>query len=1267
MLFAAVTATLFRVFLPDIGMYRSEIEAWVSNYMDFPVAIRTLEADWHGWTPYLYLNNIDLLNKDGTRPIINFDSAQVGINLISTLMQRQIVPEKLILSGFDISLIRHIDGSIAVVGISTSDVKQQSRSNDELAEWLFGQRLIELQNARIEWVDEKLGQEPVTLTAVNLVLRSDGRRLQLEGSSTLPASYGDQLSFALDATGNLLTSDWSAKLYLQGSNVHADSWYSHYSTTGINMNGGNANIKMWSVWENAALVSTEGQLEYNDFSLKGHNGSHLDVQKLLTRFKGTKYVDQSWLLNFGIDQFITQNGSWLPSEIDLLVEPSSPRFTINFNYLKAGDVYPLLDSLSLLPANTLELITRHPFDVILSDGRLEFAPNATPDEKLHFDVTLGDLLMPATSSMPVISGLAARIRGSSKAGKVSFRNNNSTIEYSVAEAREVVALGINGDVNWTLSDDGYQLFTNHLQLTNESVVTQLTGSASLTNGCCYFDLVAETAPTSVDNFINSFPYTASFKLRDWLKSSVRNGELHSVKTLFRGKAKNFPFEDHTGVFELVADVSGASLDYSPKWPSIEKIDGQVAFAGRTMTITINKGTIFNAAIATATAVIPDLRPHLKDLNIDGQIIGITSDLKKYVRRSPLNTDSMLASLVNTLSDAGKVDLGLQLSISLHNPDKQMSVNGQLKLSGTTLTSDIENLKFTDINGNVEFTRDSLSAQNINARYNNNDVQLSVSGSKTAPDSPVTVAISGKGDNNFIIEQINQYFPGLTFVRKLFGDKITGSTGWMAKLTYTRDIELSAMKRVLQISSDLYGMNINLPQPLAKNAYTTTHLEINKYLDDPAQPLSIQYGNILSADIHLKPGSGLDRADINFGNTKITSIEHEGVLVTGRIDQMAVDEWMELLDFNKSDSEQERIALQTDLTFNNLYLFGHSFEDISVAARNDNSNWLFTLSGNSINGDITVPTGSDKEQPIVINLKNLYLRRTSGNSGEKKTNPADLRSITAKIDSFHYSDMDLGALTLVAGAADYGLYIDTLSFTKPSFTIEASGKWNGSDTIENSSDFIIQGHATEFNKMLETFGYDVAAVKKGETTLAIDANWMGSPMDFSLDKLNGTLALKIGKGQLLEVKPSAGRLFGLLSLQTLPRRLVLDFSDIFGDGMAFDLIEGDFVIKNGDAFTDNLVLKGPSVDIAITGRTGLSSHDYDQTAEVTPQISDSLAVASGFLGPMGIGLGTVLYIAGNLFEPLQNSINNILKFKYSITGSWNDPKIEKRQSDGKSSG
>ncbi len=1266
-LLAAVTATLVRVFLPDIGMYRTEIEAWVSNYMEFPVAIRTIQADWQGWTPYLYLEDIDLLNKAGTNTIIKFESAQVSIDPLATLLRREIVPARLVISGFELGLTRLADGSIDIAGIESANNQQQTSSNNELAEWLFGQRLIELQNVQIKWLDETLGQVPVLLSDVDLVLRSDGNRLQVEGSSPLPSMYGERLSFAVDVTGNLLSANWAADLYIQGSNINPDFWYRNYWPAEINVSGGNATIAMWSSWKNARVQSMKGQMQYSNFEYGSYGGKRLAVEQLSSRFNSIRNSDNSWMVNIGIDHLVTANGRWEPAQISLLAQPEGAGYTVNFNYLKVEDLYPFITALSQVPEKLVELANKYPLQGELRDGRILYSPGAEKNRKVLFDLGFSELGMPVSGTMPAISGLSARVQGNADSGRISFSNDEAVVEYSSVDAQETLPLSITGELSWATANNGYVLFTDNLGLRNNELSTRFSGSIGLSEKCCFIDLIAEADPVSVDTFIRHIPYTKSFRLREWLQKSVRNGQVHQARALFHGNTAAFPFDRHNGVFELAIDVSGASLEYSPRWPVIGDISGQVGFAGRQMTININRGSIFNASIATATATIPDIMPRQKTVNIEGRIQGITDDLKKYVAQSPLGTNQMLSKLVTSISADGNVDLGLQLSVPIRVPDRQTTINGVLKLANTTLSTDLQGLQFTDIDGEVSFTRNSISAKDISARYDDNPIRLSVQGSDSDINNPVTVAIRGTGDNIFIADQINRYFPGISHINEILAERLIGSTEWQASLRYEKKSGQPAVQRTLKISSDMYGMNVTLPQPLTKHAYRKIPLEITKNLDNSDVPLKIRYGNILTSEIVSDTTNGLRRANINFGNRTNIYPDHDGILLFGAVSELAPGEWMDLISPAEPGSERELHNFKTDLVIDYLHLFGQTFRDITVEASHDLQNWNVGVEGESVKGSLIIPLGADKDQPIIADLDYLRLTRSAGSDNSKPVNPSKLRSISAHVDSFSYSGLELGEMLFVAGAAEYGLYIDTLSFTKPSFTIEASGKWNGTDGINNSSDFTIQAHATEFNSMLQTFGYDVTAVKKGEANFAIDANWDGTPMDFSLDKLNGTLGLKIGKGQLLDIQPSAGRLFGLLSLQTLPRRLTLDFSDLFGDGMAFDAIEGNFVIRNGDAYTDDLTMKGPSVDISISGRTGLSTHDYDQTAVITPQISDSLAVASGFLGPMGLGLGTVLYLAGNMFEPLQDSINKIMKFKYSISGSWNDPVIEKHRDASKTNG
>ena len=153
-------------------------------------------------------------------------------------------------------------------------------------------------------------------------------------------------------------------------------------------------------------------------------------------------------------------------------------------------------------------------------------------------------------------------------------------------------------------------------------------------------------------------------------------------------------------------------------------------------------------------------------------------------------------------------------------------------------------------------------------------------------------------------------------------------------------------------------------------------------------------------------------------------------------------------------------------------------------------------------------------------------------------------------------------------------------------------------------------------------------------------------------------MDIEKGRFTDIDPSAGRLFGLLSLQTLPRRLSLDFSDLFGKGLAFDVIAGHFDIDNGNAYTNNLTMSGPSVNIDVSGRTGLVDKDYDQIATITPKVSNSLPVASALFGPVGVGVGAVIYLASEIFQSLPEKIDTILRKQYTITGAWNNPQVTK---------
>ncbi|RME35651.1 MAG: TIGR02099 family protein, partial [Gammaproteobacteria bacterium] len=250
---------------------------------------------------------------------------------------------------------------------------------------------------------------------------------------------------------------------------------------------------------------------------------------------------------------------------------------------------------------------------------------------------------------------------------------------------------------------------------------------------------------------------------------------------------------------------------------------------------------------------------------------------------------------------------------------------------------------------------------------------------------------------------------------------------------------------------------------------------------------------------------------------------------------------------------------------------------------------------------------------------------------------------------------LGEVDFKSYPDDRGLYLDSLTIHSPDFTVSAEGNWTTDDKGQHS-DFSIVAQAPALGRLLKRFDYNVAGLEGGEARLEIDARWEGAPADFDLERLNGTLSLRIGKGRFLEIDPKAGRIFGLLSFHTLARRLSLDFSDLFKKGFVFDSIEGSFLIENGDAYTNDLVMEAPSARISVSGRVGLASQDYDQIVTVTPHFASSLPTASALFGPVGAAVGAAVLLAEKVFRKLPENIDKLLLKQYSITGSWDKPVI-----------
>ena len=285
------------------------------------------------------------------------------------------------------------------------------------------------------------------------------------------------------------------------------------------------------------------------------------------------------------------------------------------------------------------------------------------------------------------------------------------------------------------------------------------------------------------------------------------------------------------------------------------------------------------------------------------------------------------------------------------------------------------------------------------------------------------------------------------------------------------------------------------------------------------------------------------------------------------------------------------------------------------------------------------------------LKHLIHPERAPGSVSNDQIASELPALAITADSYTFNGNELGRLELRAVNDAKAWRLDKLELTSPEGTLSASGLWDPSEQGAGHTRLEVKADVKDVGKYLERFGHP-ETVAKGTATLGGTVEWAGPVYRIDYGTLTGSLDFKAEKGQFVKVKPGVGRLLGVLSLHSLPRRMSLDFRDVFSEGFAFDSINGSAKIAQGVATTDNLAMVGPAASVAIAGKADLAKETQDLTVRVVPVLGDSVAIAAGvaLLNPL-IGAGAL--IAQRLFK---DPLGQMFAFEYQVTGSWEDPKV-----------
>jgi len=440
-------------------------------------------------------------------------------------------------------------------------------------------------------------------------------------------------------------------------------------------------------------------------------------------------------------------------------------------------------------------------------------------------------------------------------------------------------------------------------------------------------------------------------------------------------------------------------------------------------------------------------------------------------------------------------------------------------------------------------------------------------------------------------------------------------------------------------------------------------------------LRVTLGSVLRGQVNIESGANgptLGRAAVTFGGgPSEPALSDTQVLNTGgKIERLDLAGWLKLYTPDKNTKPLANFLRSAKFEVARIDYLGLSFLDVAVDLAASDAGWRIGVGGPNVAGTISIPTAADAAEPWKMEFKRLKFLTSvaeapsgektaadpggasSGGANPGAANPRRIPAINFHSAETIWDERQIGDVQARLAKLEDGIGLKQLTATGASYTVNAEGEWRGKDAGLGRLEGTLT--STDVGATLKQLGY--AAVIEAKTgKMDFDMSWVGAPTADALKDATGHIQVALDKGQITGLKPGAGRMVGLASVAALPRRLALDFSDLTDKGFAFDSVRGDFDLREGSAFTDNVLVKGPAAEIGLIGRVGLKNKDYDQTAVVTGNVSSSLPLAAFAAGPV-IG-GAVLIFTQVFKQPLKG----LARGYYRITGNWDNPTVERIKS------
>lgn len=1310
--FCGMFLTLRYVVLPNIDSYKPELERVASYFIDRPVSVGTLHASWRGLRPNLVLHDVVIHDREGQQALA-LPEVAATVSWWSVLVGEPRL-YSLEIARPDVEIERDADGRIYIAGIML-DSQQQSEGRG--LNWMLAQREIVIRNGWVRWRDLQRGAPELVLSNVDFLLQNQWRSHRLALKATPPSDLAAPIDLRAEFTHPAFAkqrsdfSQWTGEIYADWRNTDLQAW-KQYLDYPFELTGGAGSLRAWLKFDRGVVANFTADMALTNLTVKlGPTLSPLNLVEVSGRISagevaaGLKeqllsYGDHGHALTLTNFSLRTDQGAVLPATTVSHIYTAAGRSTAEKHELKITDL-------------DLEALAQLASHLPISDVERQMLADFAPRGRLHdfsagwegdlpgkaayrvsgqfFDLASraqpGSTVMPG---MPGFQGLSGSVDASQDGGTINLNGNNLSLDLANYFAEPLLPFDdITLRASWSLRErDILTVKIGSMEFTQSGIRGSLEGSHVLPltkeGALGNLDLTLHFPTVDLSRIARFMPSQTPSETRAWMAGAVLEGQGRDVNIVIKGDLDKFPFqlryagEKPSGIFKISGKIENGKLSPAPMevaadkrtqlWPRIEEIRGDLLLDRTRITIHADTAKTRGAALSAVDVVIPDYWADKITLDVNGNATGSLQTMLGYVNSTPLL--EWLGNFTEETRATGNARLALKMSLPLYEGG-QPTVQGNLRFQGNEVQLMRGTPALQQASGELIFSDKGFQLTGMQGNFLGGP--LSFTGG-TLRDGSTQI----KFDGGMTSEGLARSLPGPA-IRKL-SKRITGGT------RYSAILRIKNQRTELTLESTLAGLAMDLPAPLLKTSNEVMPLRFTlapqALYEDlmQSEEIRITLGKNLAAR-YLRQRSVAKNAPWKLvrggiGVNVPVPMPDSGLAINLDVPSLSIDAWRNTVaalftEPSASDAATDAAAMDFSayvtpdllgLRTTELIVADKKLDNAIVGASRQRGNWQVNIHSDQAVGYATWndPSSERGAGKISARLASLVIPKSAASDVSDllsgKTSSAQLPGLDIVADNFELMDIKLGRLELVASNAGVTLgrewRINRLALSNSDATLRASGKWSTMGGT-NQSGLSYELDISDAGRLLDRFGFE-RLLKGGKGRMEGDLSWKGPPYDFDIPTLSGNLSLSLASGQFLKVDPGAAKLLGVMSLQSLPRRLVLDFRDLFSEGFAFDGIASTATITRGVIKTDSFKMRGVNAVVLMDGTVDLEAETQNMNVVVIPELNVGAAsVVYGLAVNPVVGLGTFL---AQLF--LRNPLSQALTQEYQITGPWKDPAVKK---------